>query len=138
MRNKFGAAIGGQTLLDEGPEGSSDFVRVLRSDEPEREFGARLRRQHGLRSFARIASKDSVDITSGTRPNHFENIPALFASRNRKPDTAQKVASAQTQGAPLLGDLLRKLCHAIIKTRQGDAAFFIVQTGDDAREHMDR
>jgi len=27
MRNKFGAAIGGQTLLDEGPEGSGDFVR---------------------------------------------------------------------------------------------------------------
>ena len=43
MRDKFGATIGGQPFFDESPEGFGDFDRILRSDEPEREFGARLR-----------------------------------------------------------------------------------------------
>src|ERR1700731_2627687 len=35
MREKFGAAIGGQPILDESPEDFGDPVRILRSGEPE-------------------------------------------------------------------------------------------------------
>src|SRR5580700_1424443 len=114
MRDKFGVAIGGQPLLDKSPESFGDFVWILRSDEPEREFGARFRRKHGFRPLAGIAADDAVEVASWPRPNHFEDTPALFAGRDRQADFAQKVAPAKTQFAPVLGDILRQLGYAII------------------------
>src|SRR3984893_11888804 len=95
MRDKFGAAIGGQPLLDESPESFGDLVWILRSDEPEREFGARFRRKHRFRPLANITAEDAVEAASWPRPTHFETPPALFARRNRKADFAQKIALAE-------------------------------------------
>src|ERR1700730_13233559 len=72
-RDKAAGAVGGQPILDEVREGFSDFDRIFRSDEPEREFGARLRRKHGFRPFAGIAADDAVEVAGWPRPNHFEN-----------------------------------------------------------------
>src|SRR6202047_4370128 len=101
MRDKFGAAIGGQPLLDKSPESFGDFVWILRSDEPERELCARLRRKHGFRPLAGISADDAVEVAGWPRPNHFENTAALFAGRNRQADFAEKVAFAEGEFAPV-------------------------------------
>ena len=137
-RMEVGLAIGGQARAHEVAEAFGDRLRILLADETERKFRARLGRQHGFRTLARIAAPHAVHVHGRARPDLLEHAAVLLARRNRQADFAQKCALVEIERAPLASDILGQVFHAIVEIRQRHAALRVVQVGDDLRQHVDR
>ena len=84
VREELGAAIVGQARLDEGAERRGDRLGILVGDETEREFGAGLRRQHGLRALSPYSRRRCVDLAGRARPQHLQHAAAMLARRHRQ------------------------------------------------------
>src|SRR6266508_496739 len=62
MIDELGAAIGRQSGADKGTERLADLVRVLITDQAERDLSRGLCRDDRLGAFSRIASNDAVHV----------------------------------------------------------------------------
>ncbi len=111
---------------------------VLLADQPEREFGAGLRRQHRLRSLAGIAADDAVDVAGRARPDHLQHRYGPARPPGPRGRRRRETCLVEIEAAPLLRDVLGQFRNAVVETGQRDAAVVVVQVGDDVRENVDR
>src|SRR5208337_5234800 len=97
-----------------------------------------LGRQHRLRSLARVAADDPVDVARRARPDLLERRPVALARRHRQADLAEKRSGVEIKLVPLLPDLVRKLLDSVVEAGEGDGALRVVQVSQNAAERMDR
>ena len=91
MAEEFRLHVRRQARGDESAEGFEDPLGVLLADEPERDLGAGLGRQHGLRALAGVAADDPVHFAGRPRPQDFQ-----AASGRARPPTSSARPRAGT------------------------------------------
>ena len=129
---------GGRREVTKARKASSDPLGVLLADEPERDLGAGLGRQHGLGALAGVAADNPVHFAGRPRPQDFERRAVALARRRRQPDLAQERPAVEIELVPLVRELLRNFFDAVIEAGDGDRAGIVVQLAEDLRQHMDR
>src|SRR5689334_6487693 len=95
-----GARIGRQTLLYEAMPMFDDLVRLLSGDEPKRELGGGMRRDHRLRAGSAIAAVDAVDFGCRPRPELLEDAVVRLAGGSAQADPAEKACAIEAKHTP--------------------------------------
>ncbi len=97
-----------------------------------------LRGQDGLEPGPGIATPDAVDLAGRARPEHFERGAVVFAGGHGEADIAEKFLVVECERLPLGANFVGEFGNPVVEARHGDAAVFVMQRGDDLREHPDR
>ena len=104
-------------------------VGFLVRDEPEGEFGRGGGGEDGLGAFALVAAGQPVDFGRGADADAFHAAETFLAGEEEDAGFALVVGFADGQGGKGLAFGRVEFGHIVIKTRNGDAALGIVQSG---------
>ena len=97
-----------------------------------------MRCDDGLGALARVSAKDAVHIAGRPRPSPLKRRPSALAQAILQSNIAEELRVIKTECVPLRPHLRRQLGNPFVEARNRHATIFIMQLGDDAREHIDR
>ena len=97
-----------------------------------------MRRDHRLGALRSVAAEDTVDIAGRPREHLLDQKPIRLAGGNRQADRFEKGLRRKIERLPLRQNVRRQILHAIIESRDRDAAVVFVQFAENARQHADR